>query len=394
MVAGRILCNEDLPSDGNLGKTSQTCNNIINIVVDTNVYMKCVEEMANIFYKQGYFCQAYNLYKQLLEKSIPLLGIANVEIFRIKENMAETLANLGRLDEALVRYTTISRKKIKFFGLNNNSTINTLKQRASIYNKKHKCNVTLQEINDQLRNQISGPDENHEEMLKTLYCKAAFLSNVGEYNKALDILQQILSKEDILGEENSIIIAALQQKALSLYGLNKLNESSVILDRVIKLKSRIQGEDNFDTLNTMYDKARNLFELNCFDEAIILLSDIIEKRIRLNCTYNMDTTIAMFMKGDALKEIKNYPSSFHMYEETYKLLKELLGAEDEYTLIIKFKLSIVLMKMDKLKEALIMTIDLLVESKRALGETHEVYIKTSQLKDIILENMNTFSLKH
>lgn len=205
------------------------------------------QNIAFEYGKLGDYSKSLEIYKDVYEKNVSRFGEIHPNALNIQNGVAEILIMSGeQYGEAFMFLLRVYRSKTEIGDEHPviqiaRENIACIYLKAAMYDKSLEMYMESYAI---VKNQLS---ESHPDTLKQLLGIAISLFGQKEYNEALPIFQSIYSYEMELGEENTIIITALELLAATYFQLNMYQEALELFRKAYRIEVKLFGEEHTKT---------------------------------------------------------------------------------------------------------------------------------------------------
>lgn len=149
------------------------------------------------------------------------------------------------------------------------------------------------------------------------------------------------------GEKDERTIEAIHMLAVSIDLLRNSEKAMEMLQRVYNLRCEVLGDGHADTLDVLNDIAKNHMKAERLLEALACYKRIEETSESATCRLIARKSIA-----DLYSECKNYEAAIEINSSLYKQSCEMLGEEDDFSLMLYNRLSFLYRKMGEYEKEL------------------------------------------
>ena len=310
-------------------------------------------KIRDLLSNKGFFQEAINILDAIQNYNTKYYGAENEITLNTKNNIANCLSDMGKYNEALEIHYQIDKIQTDILGTNHPSTLNTKNDIANCLSDMGKYNEAL-EIHyqiDKIRTDILGT--NHPSTLNTKNNIAKCLSNMGKYNEALEIYYQVDKEQtDILGTNDQSTLDTKYHIAKCLSDMGKYNEALKIYYQVDNEQTDILGTNHQSTLDTKNDIANCLSDMGKYNEALEIHYQVDKIRTDILGTNHPSTLYTKNNIANCLINMGKDNEALEIYYQVDKIKTDILGTNHPSTLGTKNNIAICLSDMGKYNEAL------------------------------------------
>ena len=269
------------------------------------------EKIGSFLSNKGFFQEAINILDDIQNYNTKFYGAENEITLDTRSNLASCFRKMGKYNEALEIYYQVDKIQTDILGINHPSTLNTKHGIAICLDDMGKYNEALEIYNqvDKIQTDILGV--NHPSTLNTKHGIAICLDDMVKYDEALEIYNQVDKiQTDILGINHPSTLATKHNIANCLNGMGKYNEALEIYNQVDKIQIDILGINHPSTLNTKNNIANCLNGMGKYNEALEIYYQVDKIRtdilgINHPSTLLTKSNIAICLKNMKQKEMEN-----------------------------------------------------------------------------------------
>ena len=322
-------------------------------------YASCLEKLGDAVYDNGKYADGLQLYEQVADIRIRLLGGENNDTLSAQNRVAIALRSMGRVNESLKLREHVFEVRRRVLGEEHLDTLKSENNLASTYGSlgRYEEALSMKEHVLDCRRRILG--EEHPDTLRAKNSLAGTYDDLGRYEEAIKLYTYVLEeRRRILGEEHPDTLRTMNGLAITYDDLGRYEEAIGHYERVLEVRRRILGEEHPDTLSAMNNLANTYDNLGRYEEALKLKEQVLEARRRILGEEHPDTLTAMSNLSVTYVELKmNSQAADIRYrlamiyirrEETgkaitymksaYELRRESLGDDDMATIDAMIKL--------------------------------------------------------
>ncbi len=232
-----------------------------------------LNELGNLYDKQGQYVEAESFYLQALELRQHLLGDNHPKLANSLNNLAEAYRAQGRYDEAEPMYRKALEMNQRLLGSDHSEIATTLNNWAlsyyeqGIYSEAESLYKQVLELSERL------PDENESEVATTLNNLALLYEAQERYSEAEPLFQQALKiHKHSLGNEHPKVVTGLYSVAKLYRAQGRYSEAEPLALQALELDKILLGEDHPDVASDLdnlaliyeaqgdYSKAEPMFQ--------------------------------------------------------------------------------------------------------------------------------------
>ena len=308
--------------------------------------------LANSLADQGKLAEADKLYEQVLETSRRVLGPAHRTTLAAANNLALDLRDQGHIAEAekMQRDTIESLRRDR--GPDNSDTLTSMSNLAiTLRSEGHNADAEKmdREILDARRRTL-GSD--HPDTLRSAANLAIDLRE--QHNRGVEAEQLLLTtleaQRRIVGPEHPDTLESMNILATVLGQEGKPAQEEVLLRQLLEIERRSLGADHPKTFNSMNNLAAALDLQHKYTEAALLFRELLDIH-RKRGPEHYNTLLAMTNLAAVLQDDKQYPEAEKLGREALATERRKFGDENPLTLEQMSNLSKVLEELGHHAEA-------------------------------------------
>lgn len=244
---------------------------------------RLLENCANFHNGRGQYPAAEAKFAEVVKLRTELAGVDDRETLRAMDQLAWTLRNQAKYEEALeLANQTLSKKELLFGKTSAAETLASSAVVATITGDRgnHQDAASIHESNLKAQKDLLGP--NHPDTLHSASMLALELWQLGKFVDAEDLARQTwASRTRLLGEEHpdTLDIAGTLGFILEIQG--KYTEAKELKHNMLSIRERIYGEDHPDTADSCHDMGWILHQMGQYDEAEQFYERALKSKLRL-----------------------------------------------------------------------------------------------------------------
>ncbi|KAJ3914522.1 hypothetical protein F5877DRAFT_70648 [Lentinula edodes] len=195
------------------------------------------------------------------------------------------------------------------------------------------------------------------------------LDILGQYHQALKLWEPWL-ETFVLGKEHPNTLTRIQNLAVTLREMGKLNETLSLQQPLYETSKRVLGKEHPNTLMRIQNLAEIFRHLGRFNEALALEQPLLETSKRVSGEEHPNTMTTIQNLAVTLIEMGRFKEALSLQQPLLEKSKSVLGEEHPNTLSRIQNLAELFKRMGRLNEALSLEQPLLETSRRVLGQEH------------------------
>ena len=254
--------------------------------------------------------------------------------------------------------------------MNNNLANNLIKKAEEAYKADNfmKAKNAYQELYDLYKHELG---EHHPDTLTALHNLASSYSDLGDYNKALEMKNAVYNaRKEILGEKHPDTLTSLNNLANSYSDLGDYSKACELQNAVYNTRKEILGEKHPDTLSVLQNLANSYSDLGDYNKACELQNAVYNVRKEILGEKHPDTLSALHNLAISYYDLGDYSQACELQNAVYNARKEILGEKHPSTLSALHNLAIFYSDLGDYNKALEMKNAVYNAHKEILGENH------------------------
>jgi tetratricopeptide (TPR) repeat protein len=214
----------------------------------------------------------------------------------------------------------------------------------------------------------------HENYLISLNNLALYNSELGNYILAFEKLQLVTEiLKEVLGEKHPKYLTSLGNLASALSNMGDYQKALEINLEVVEIEKEVLGEKHPDYLKSLSNLALNYYSLQEFEESIEIYQRIIETRKNILGEKHPDYLTSLGNLASALSKNGDYQKALEIIIEVVKSEQEIFGEKHPNYLTSLGNLASSLSDIGDYQKALEVTLKVVDVEKEVLGEKHPSY---------------------
>lgn len=313
---------------------------------------KLLQNCANYQNGRGQYAIAELKFAEVIKLRTELVGADNTETLRAKDQLAWTLRNQAKNDEAIELAKETLSKKRQLFGEKSAEALTTSHIVATIIGDrgKHQDAAKIHQENLDARTELLGPE--HLDTLRSASNVALELWELGKFVDAEDLARRTLaSRSRILGEEHpdTLEIAGTLGFILEIQG--KYAEAHELKSDMLKVRERLYGEDHPDTADSCHDMGWILHQMGRYDDAEPYYERSLKSKLRLLGETHWKTLTTMCNYPVFFCDKGEYDKAEERSKRLISVFKRVQGEQHPQTLDATGGFAVILRHQGKLDEA-------------------------------------------
>ncbi len=254
--------------------------------------------------------------------------------------LAGLLVSQGKYEESECIYQRMLALYENTLGVYHHETASILDHLARLQKLQGNCNESVHLFRRALtiRKKVLGSE--HPDTVSILINLADLLKTVGNYEEALEIQHTLLIyKEKYFGfisEEVSITCWNIAQFS---WKTNKINDAEIYFRHELEILRQIHGDTHQSTLESIQQLGVFLREQQKYEEAESLLREVLKNRELLSDTDDTEVAGSLNALGLLLVKTNRIEEAITLYTRALVIRDEALGADHPQTVLIRERLA-------------------------------------------------------
>ncbi|CAE7792121.1 NPHP3 [Symbiodinium sp. CCMP2592] len=348
-------------------------------------------DMAITLTELGRFEEALQMEQEVLAARTEALGARHPDTLSTQGNMAVTLKELGRFEEALQMEQEVLAARTEALGARHPDTRSTQGNVAITLTELGRFEEALQMEQEVLAARTEALGARHPDTLSTQGNMAATLKELGRFEEALQMVQEVLAaRTEALGARHPDTLSAQGNMADTLRSLGRFGEALQMGQEVLAAWTEALGARHPDTLLARANMADTLRSLGRFEEALQMGQEVLAARIDSLGARHPDTLLAQGNMADTLRSLGRFEEALQMGQEVLAARIDSLGARHPDTLLAQGNMADTLRSLGRFEEALQMGQEVLAARAEALGARHPDTLSTQGNMAVTLRELGRF----
>ncbi len=349
---------------------------------DDLLFIAISNEKGYLLSSQQLWEEAYQQQKKTLSLATDILGENHDETLIALGNLANTLLELGKFDDALSLQLKCLRLQTDSSGEEHPRTL-LAKQNLATTIAQRKTPENQQKAAELLREVVkTGTRQYGEQFPVVMTAKenlASVLGDIGNHQEEFDLHQQVLEKQmEVLGEKHPATLRTKSNLATCLSDLEKPEEALLLSCEVFEQRKEVLGESCEATLRTMENVAYILDDLERKEEAFEWFQKALVKRRQTFGNYHPNTlkaieSFAIFCGKNGWEEL-----ALQLHRETMSGWQSVYGAEHPVVFRATNNLAYLLVQQKEYAEAEHLLCALLSACEAYYEQAHPAILYTAE----------------
>ena len=327
--------------------------------------------LAGSYRDAGRLDKALTLYEQILEDSIRVLGPDHPSTLASRFNLACAYKASGRLEEAITLYEQVFSGRSRVLGPDDRSTLTVRDDLAATYWEAGRFDAAItlkkQILADAMR--IMDPDSSSTSAVRLSL--AATYRDAGRLDEAVNMLKQNLDDvARIMGPNHPDTFTARNRLAGAYRASGRLEEAIALYEQVFSGRSRVLGPDDRSTLTARDELAATYWEAGRIDEAITLKKQILADAMRIMGPDSSGASAARLNLAATYRAAGRLDEAITLYQENLDDVARIMGFDHPDTLTARNQLAGAYRDAGRLDEAIALFEQNLADSTRLAGPDH------------------------
>ena len=306
----KLLKNLNQTSEGN-GDENHTTNTI-----------SAMNQLANIYSRQGRFHDAEQLYRELMGKCQKLLGKSDPWTLLATKSLARTLDALGRYDEA----ETLFHNCLKMMDPNDLAALDVQGDLASCLTNQNKLDLAVVLFLEVVQKKTLNFGETHDSTTSSRNNLGGVYLRMGQYSRAEELFKTSLRiLKDTIGDTHPDYLSCSSRLGGVYTRCGRNAEAIALLSDVLEKQKRTVGYTKA-TLQTMTNLACAHERMGDNDKARVLRETCLQQQRALGGTDDDPLTQTMMLNyANSVVSLGRYAEAEVMYENVLKKQIQVLG---------------------------------------------------------------------
>ncbi|KAK6350994.1 hypothetical protein TWF718_004173 [Orbilia javanica] len=345
-------------------------------------YLNTLHNMATSLYNLGRYNEALERYQEVLVGKEKIVGKYHPSTLATMSSIATILSEQGKPAEAVKQYQNILASQERSFKRDEQTILTTINNIAVSLNRQGKFEEALEYHQRALAGMEKVLDPSHPSIFSTIRDIASVLSNQGKHTEALDWYYKALNGfETILGPDHPRTLTVAGQIASVFKSQGLYDEALKQYRRTLTSQEQWLGGQHPSTLQTIHEIGSVLRHQQKYNEALDHYRIALAGRETILGEKHPDTLITIYETGMVLNSQKNYNDALQQF---YRALAgfEALGPGYSSKLIgtaaVMERIALVFVNQEKYKEALKWCSRALETREKTLGKDHPLTITAAE----------------
>jgi CHAT domain-containing protein/Flp pilus assembly protein TadD len=352
-------------------------------------YVQELNSKTTEAFKKGDLQQGSLLAEQAYRYAIEYLGQKHPETLEAEDNMAGVYFYQGYYKKAVDLEKRNFQLRKEVLGDKHKDTLESMAGLCMLYRMLGNYSEAEPLCVNALKFHRETLGENHPDTLESINYLAMLYQAQGHYNKAEPLFKQALQlRENTLGKEDPSTLQSINNLAMLYQDQNRYRESEPLLKEALHLsekspeKNRLHTPQFTNNLALLYHKKGNYYEAERLYKKAIEYSEIIFGREKQETLIYLSNLAALY----SAKE--NYNKSEPLYREVLLLKEKMLGKEHPETLLTMHGLAFSYIAQGRYSEAEQIYKEMLPSVERKMGVNHPYTLSLQVNYILLLVNTN------
>ncbi|KAF1967610.1 kinesin light chain [Bimuria novae-zelandiae CBS 107.79] len=351
--------------------------------------MTLVWKCAMALLSDGRYNESEELFEQVMETSLRVLGEEHPDTLTSMANLASTYRNQGRWKEAEELFEQVMETSSRVLGEEHPSTLTSMSNLASTYRNQGRWKEAeeLQAKELQICSRVLG--EEHPDTLTSMANLASTYRNQGRWKEAEELEVQVMeTRKRVLGEEHPDTLTSMANLASTYRNQGRWKEAEELFEQVMETSSRVLGEEHPSTLTSMANLASTYWNQGRWKEAEELEVQVMETRKRVLGEEHPSTLTSMANLASTYWNQGRWKEAEELEVQVMETRKRVLGEEHPSTLTSMANLAHTWKSQSRNKDAISLMQKCFELQKRILGRNHpDIATSLKTLKGWRMKNL-------
>ena len=217
----------------------------------------------------------------------------------------------------------------------------------------------------------------HPDYLTTLSNIASNYSDIGDYNKALELnLECLKIKEKVFGKENPSYLITIGNLSANYSNLGNFSKALELNLECLKIKEKILGKESPDYLLTLGNIAYNYSDLGDYNKALELNLECLKIKEKIFGKENPAYLTTLGNIASNFSHLGDYNKALELNLECLKIKEKVIGKENPSYLITIGNLAVNYSDLGNFSRALEVNLECLKIKEKMFGKEHPDYLLT------------------
>ncbi|GBN05336.1 Serine/threonine-protein phosphatase 6 regulatory ankyrin repeat subunit B [Araneus ventricosus] len=206
--------------------------------------------------------------------------------------------------------------------------------------------------------------------------RAYVLCDEENYQEAVSVLETVLEKRKLFGEDSLETLEIQEIQAKALYKSHNYHKALELFESIYRKQKQLLGTSNSDTLETRGYIALIFHRLGKDEEALAIFREILPKLEEILGSNHFNVLQTKSDMALALDGVGKYEEALALNHEVYKAYKKNFDSNHPITLVSKNNIALVLFHQGKLDESSRIFKEVYELRKKVLGPNHSDTLRT------------------
>ncbi|KNZ71999.1 Nephrocystin-3, partial [Termitomyces sp. J132] len=324
------------------------------------------------------------LQRQILQIHMREFGENHSYSIEARKNLAITLREAGKLQDAEHFGWHAMKAQTKAFGSSHPDTIRAMENLATILSDAGKSQEAEHFQQQVLEARMEVFGSSHPETIRAMEILAIIWRKAGKLQEAEDFQQQVLrARTEAFGSSHPETIRTMEILAIIWREAGKLQEAEDFQQQVLKCRMEAFGSGHPETIRTMENIAIIWREAGMLQEAEDFQQQVSKARMEAFGSSHPETIKTMENLATILSDAGKLQEAEHFQQQVFKARMEGFGSSHPETIRAMEILAIIWRKAGKLQEAEDYQQQVLNARIEVFGSSHSETIRTMEILAII-----------
>mgnify|MGYP000970378433 FL=1 len=284
-------------------------------------------------YERGDYAAAVRIFAEASVRLTAELGERHPSTLRSGNNLAKSLIDTGRPDEALPLIQRVVALRTEVLGPRSPDTMESIDLLAwALCHSGRLAECTTQsERLLALRMEVQGED--HKETLDAMNNLALAYYLAGRFSEQIELGEKALQKQIVLlGERQIVTIDTMSTLAWGYWSMGRFGEHLRLAERVLQLCSELFGESNPRSMRALDSLANGYSSLGRFEDSLALQKRALERLMAISGEDTLEASAAIVNLARTFWAVGRHTEGLAMSERAFALHARIAGERHPVTL--------------------------------------------------------------
>ena len=296
---------------------------------------------------------------------------------KIRANLASTLGETGRVDEAMAAIETLLTDQRRILGEDHPDVLITRNNLAHWFGETGRVDEAIAAFEALLPDERRVLGEDHPEVLRTRGNLACWFGEAGRVDEAIAAFEALLTDQyRILGEDHPDVLIARNNLAGWLGQAGRVDEAMAAIETLLADQRRILGEDHPDVLLTRNNLAHWFGQAGRVDEAIAAFEALLRDQRRVLGDDHFDVLRTRNNLAHWFGHVGRVGEAIAAFQALLMDQRRILGDDHPEVLRSRNNLAYWFGQAGRVGEAITAFEGLLPDHRRVMGKDHPDVLRT------------------